>query len=108
MFSLSLDHSGMPQVKAILFRTTFRTADGSHANSCPPNDYPFASFIENRRFEIQAQVFDHHRIRDVLEARGIGSSTRNTMGAMIISTGEHFGDALYHCSEKTAKKANPG
>jgi len=31
---------------------------------------PLRFFIETGRFEIQAQVFDHHRIRDVLEAKG--------------------------------------
>lgn len=31
---------------------------------------PIHFFIETGRFEFQAQVFDHHRIRDVLEAKG--------------------------------------
>jgi enterochelin esterase-like enzyme len=31
---------------------------------------PLRFFIETGRFEFQAQVFDHHRIRDVLEAKG--------------------------------------
>jgi len=70
---------------------------------------PIRSSSETGRFEIQAQVFDHHRIRDVLEAKGYRVIYRNTMGAMnYFNWRGTFGDALISLLGKTAKKANPG
>ena len=42
---------------------------------------PLRFFIETGRFEFQAQVFDHHRIRDVLEAKGYPVIYREYNGA---------------------------
>jgi enterochelin esterase-like enzyme len=70
---------------------------------------PIRFFIETGRFEIQAQVFDHHRIRDVLEAKGYRVIYQEYNGGHdYFNWRGTFGDALISLLGKTAKKANPG
>jgi enterochelin esterase family protein len=56
---------------------------------------PIRFFIETGRFEFQAQVFDHHRIRDVLEAKGYPVIYREYNGGHdYFNWRGTFGDAL--------------
>jgi enterochelin esterase family protein len=56
---------------------------------------PLRFFIETGRFEFQAQVFDHHRIRDVLEAKGYPVIYREYNGGHdYFNWRGTFGDAL--------------
>lgn len=56
---------------------------------------PVRFFIETGRFEIQAQVLDHHRIRDVLETKGYAVIYREYNGGHdYFNWRGTFGDAL--------------
>jgi enterochelin esterase family protein len=56
---------------------------------------PLRFYIETGRFEFQAQVFDHHRIRDVLEAKGYPVIYREYNGGHdYFNWRGTFGDAL--------------
>jgi enterochelin esterase family protein len=56
---------------------------------------PISFFIETGRFEFQAQVLDHHRIRDVLEAKGYPVIYREYNGGHdYFNWRGTFGDAL--------------
>ncbi len=56
---------------------------------------PLRFFIETGRFEFQAQVLDHHRIRDVLEAKGYPVIYREYNGGHdYFNWRGTFGDAL--------------
>ena len=56
---------------------------------------PIRFYLETGRFEFQAQVFDHHRIRDVLEAKGYQVIYREYNGGHdYLNWRGTFGDAL--------------
>ena len=56
---------------------------------------PIRFYLETGRFEFQAQVFDHHRIRDVLEAKGYRVIYREYNGGHdYLNWPGTFGDAL--------------
>jgi len=80
-----------------LILVTFLWHGGSEISSVllqggPP---PLRFFIETGRFEFQAQVFDHHRIRDVLEAKRYPVIYREYNGGHdYFNWRGSFGDAL--------------